>query len=93
MDTDWKQDPRLKNMDKKKLDFLTGFAERLKKADKNNMMEILASVNLEARQKGIQFNDQETSLLVSIISASMAPAERKKVDMLKILAKKLAGPN
>lgn len=93
MDTDWKQDPRLKNMDKKKLDFLTGFAERLKKADKNNMMEILASVNLEARQKGIQFNDQETSLLVSIISASMAHAERKKVDMLKILAKKLAGPN
>jgi hypothetical protein len=93
MDTDWKQDPRLKNMDKKKLDFLTGFAERLKKADKNSMMEALASVNLEARQKGIQFNDQETSLLVSIISASMAPAERKKVDMLKILAKKLAGPN
>ena len=93
MDTDWKQDPRLKNMDKKKLDFLTGFAERLKRADKNSMMETLASVNLEARQKGIQFNDEETSLLVSIISASMAPAERKKVDMLKILAKKLAGPN
>lgn len=92
MDTNWKQDPRLKAMNKQKLDFLTEFAERLENADRSKLMETLMAINLEARQKGIQFNDKETSLLVNILSANMAPAERKKVDMLKMFSKKMTGP-
>lgn len=50
------------------------------------------SINMEARQKGIQFNDKETALLVTILSSGMPPAEKKKLDMLKMMSKKLAGP-
>ncbi|WP_455649135.1 hypothetical protein [Enterocloster citroniae] len=50
------------------------------------------SINLEARQKGIQFNDKETALLVTILSSGMPSTEKKKLDMLKMLSKKMAGP-
>ena len=80
MDTNWKNDPRLKAMSKEKLNLLTEFAEAF------------MSINMEARQKGIQFNDKETALLVTILSSGMAPAEKKKLDMLKMMSKKLAGP-
>lgn len=92
MDTNWKQDPRLKTMSKEKLNMLTEFAERIEHTDKNNLMEAFMSINMEARQKGVQFNNRETDLLVSILSANMPPAEKKKVDLLKMLSKKLAGP-
>ena len=38
MDNSWKQDPRLKAMNKDKLAMLTEFAERIEHSDKNNMM-------------------------------------------------------
>lgn len=92
MDANWKQDPRLKAMNKEKLDLLTAFAERIEHTDKNNMMDALMSITMEAKQKGVQFNDRETALLVSILSSGMPPAEKKKMDLLKMMSKKLAGP-
>lgn len=91
MDNSWKQDPRLKSMSKEKLELLTEFSDRIGRTEKNKLMEAFLSINLEARQRGIQFNDKETSLLVNILSAHMAPSERKKLDLLKMLSKKLAG--
>lgn len=92
MDANWKKDPRLKNMSKEKLALLTEFAERIEHTEKNKLMEAFMSINLEAQQKGVQFNDKETALLVTILSSGMPPAEKKKMDMLKMLSKKIAGP-
>ena len=83
MDNSWKQDPRLKAMNKDKLAMLTEFAERIEHSDKSNMMEAFMAINMEARQKG---------LLVNLLSARMPPSEKKKIDLLKMLSKKMAGP-
>lgn len=91
MDNSWKQDPRLKAMNKDKLAMLTEFAERIEHSDKNNLMEVFMTINMEARQKGVQFNDRETDLLVNILSSRMPPSEKKKIDLLKMLSKKWQG--
>ncbi len=91
MDNSWQNDPRLKAMDKEKLQLLEELAARVGQADKSKLMDAFLSVQLEAREKGIQFNDRETGLLVSILSAHMAPKERKKLELLKMLSKRLGG--
>lgn len=91
MDQNWKQDPRLRAMSKEKLDLLTEFASRMENTDKSRLAEALISINKEAKEKNIQFNDRETALLVTILSASMPQADRKKIDLLKMLSKKLTG--
>lgn len=91
MDASWKKDPRLKSMSQEKLALLTEFADRIEHTEKNKLMEAFMSINLEAQQKGVQFNDKETALLVTILSAGMPPAEKKKMDMLKMLSKKMTG--
>ena len=48
MDTNWKQDPRLKAMSKEKLDLLTEFAERIEHTNKNNLMEAFMSIKKES---------------------------------------------
>lgn len=87
---DWKQDPRLSMMSQEKLDYLTAFADRITKLPKDQLLSTFMTMQMETAKKGIQFNDQETDLLVSVLAANMSPAEKKKLDTLRILAKKLA---
>ena len=91
MDFNWKDDPRLKGMDTKKLEYLNEFADKVRQAPKDRLMATFLSLNMEASQKGIQFTDQETELLVSILTANMSPAEKKRLDTLKMLSKRLGG--
>ena len=89
---DWKKDPRLRMMNPEKVRLLEHFADRIKHTEKNQMLEAFMGMNLEAKQRGLQFNDKETELITGILTSEMAPADKKKLDMLKMLSKKLAGP-
>lgn len=86
----WKQDPRLRTMSPEKLEYITAFADRIAKLPKNQLLPAFMSMQMETAGSGIKFNDQETDLLVSVLSAGMSPAEKKKLETLQILAKKLA---
>lgn len=87
---DWKQDPRLGGMNPDKLKFITDFADRLRTLPKNQIFPSFMTMQMEAKQKGIHFNNSETDLLVSILCADMAPEEKKKVQTLRMLAQKMA---
>lgn len=90
MNTNWKQDPRLKDMSPQKLTLLNEFAKKVETAPKDQLISTLLTLNLEASEKGIQFSDQETELLVSIMSNGMSPAERKRMDTLRLISRNLA---
>lgn len=86
--TDWKKDPRLKAMDPRKLEILEDFSRRLRRTPGPNTISALLSLQAEAAAQGIQFTDQETSLLVSILAADMAPADQKKLSVLRMFSRK-----
>ncbi|GLC78827.1 hypothetical protein [Lacrimispora brassicae] len=87
MNANWKQDPRLKTMNSQKLSMLNEFAKRVETTPKDQLLPTLLSLNAEASQKGIQFNDQETDLLISIMSANMDQNEKKRIESLRMLSK------
>ncbi|WP_097006377.1 hypothetical protein [Lacrimispora amygdalina] len=93
MNSNWKQDPRLKNMNPQKLTMLTEFAKRAESAPKDQLFQTLMSVSAEANQKGIKFSDEETDLLISIISANMDPGERQRVETIRMLSKNMMKRN
>ncbi len=86
----WKDDPRVRSMNPEKIQFLSDFADNLRKTPRQELMGQLLSVSMEAKQKGISFSDQETDLLAELLVKEMPPAERSRLDMLRMLAKKLA---
>ena len=90
MNTNWKQDPRLKGMDPQKLELLTTFAKEVYTTPTDQLMSSILTLNLQANEKGTHFSDQETDLLVSILSGGMSPAERKRMDTLRMISKNLA---
>ena len=79
-------------MNPEKVRLLEHFADRIRHTEKNQMLEAFMAMNLEAKQRGLQFNDKETDLIAGILTSEMVPADKKKLDMLKMLSKKLAGP-
>ena len=86
----WKQDPRLKQMAPKKLDYLTAFADQITRLPKEQILPAFMSMQVDAAQKGIRFSDSETELLVSVLTSGMSPNEKKKLETLRFIAKKLA---
>ena len=87
MNFNWKQDPRLRNMNPQKLSMLSEFAKRVESTPKDQLVPTLLNLNAEASRKGIQFNDEETDLLISIISANMSANERKRIETMRMLSK------
>lgn len=88
--TDWRKDPRLTKMDQNKLDFIQTFAEKIKSSPKNQILPLFLSLQAESSNANIRFTDQETDLIVSILTDGMSPAEKSRLETLKLLAKKMA---
>lgn len=86
----WKQDPRLRQMEPAKLDYLTAFASRIASLPKDQILPAFISMQADAAQKGIRFSDTEAELLASVLTYGMSPEEKKKLEALRFLAKKLA---
>ena len=91
MNADWKSDPRLSSMDPEKIRLLEALSSEIANTKKANLQNSLQSLNQKAASKGLGFNDEETSRIVSVLTSSMDPREKKKVETLRLLSKKLAG--
>lgn len=77
MDDSWKNDPRLKTMDKEKLELLTRFAEQAGRSKRKSFPDPYGD-SLRIPKQGIHFNDKETALLINILSAHMTPKEKRR---------------
>lgn len=93
MEQSWKNDPRLKTMEPRKLDLLILFSNRLAKTPKGQLLGEFVNLNIEAQNKGLQFTDQETALITEILTESLPDSDRKKLDPLRLLSKKLSRQN
>ena len=86
----WQSDPRLAGMDPEKLNFITAFARQISTLPHEHILPAFMAMQLDASLKHIDFSDQETEALVSILSENMSSEEKKKLETLRLLAKKLA---
>ena len=93
MNQNWKNDPRVTNMSLEKLNYLTELADKVQNTPKNQLLSVFMALNMDANKSGMRFSDQETDLLVSILTADMNEGEKKKLDTLRLLSKKLSRGN
>lgn len=88
MESNWKQDPRLKNMSPQKLEFLEQFAEKAKHASKTELLPLL--LNISRQNPSMNFTDEETELLVSILTENFSPKEKQQLKLLRQLSVNLS---
>ena len=82
MDPNLINNPLLKSMDTKKLQFILNFAQKEKPTNMNAAMPFLMANIKSAKNSNIQFSKQEIQLLVEILSKDLSPSEKTKVNQI-----------
>lgn len=82
MDEDWKSDPKLKEIDKNKLDMLQNLAEKGNGKNASDMLPFLMSAAASGRKKGLNFSQNEISAVLEVMKAGKSPAEAAKIDRI-----------
>lgn len=84
---DWKQNPKLQNMDKAKLDMLQRMAEQGNGKSPSELLPFLMAAASSGRKNGLNFNDAEISTIIEVLKAGKSPAYTAKLDRMIQLMK------
>lgn len=84
-DTSWTNNPRLKNIDPRKLAILL---ELMKEADGKPMdkiLPLLMSTNKKLQQQNLSFSKDESEIMLEILTKNMTPKEKQQFEMIKMM--------
>ncbi|MCI6006446.1 MAG: hypothetical protein SOY73_12555 [Blautia sp.] len=84
---DWKDNPRLKGMDKSKLDILQNLAEQGNGKSASDMLPFLMSAAAQGKNKGLNFSSQEISTIIEVLKMGKSPQEAARLDRIVNLMK------
>lgn len=87
MNDDWKQNPRLANMDKSKLDMLQSLAEQGSGKSASDMLPFLMSAAAQGKNNGLNFSQGEISAVLEVLKMGKSPQEAAKIDRIVSLMK------
>lgn len=90
MNPNWKNDPRIQSMNPEKIRFLEELSRQIQHTPRPQLLNRLLSVNREAAARGISFSGQETELLTDILLEHMSPEDRGKLDLMRMLSRKIS---
>lgn len=85
-DKSWKADPRLHNMEAKKIALLASFADELAAVPENQKMNAFLRLNQKFQAERIFFSPEERELLFQILTENLSPEDRKKAEMIRRFA-------
>lgn len=83
-------DPRIqRNIAPQKLLLLTQLSSQANIKSKEDMIPFFLTASSKAKSMGISFTDEETDLILSVITSHLTANEQAKIETIKVLAKLL----
>ena len=82
----WRADPRLHQMESKKIALLASFADELAAVPDDQKMNAFLKLNQKLRAENVFFSPEERELLFEILTENLSPEDRKKAAMIRKLA-------
>ena len=82
MNEEWKTDPKLRGIDRNKLDMLQNLAEKGNGKSASAMLPYLMSAAASGKKNGLQFSQNEISAVLEVMKAGKSPQESAKIDRI-----------
>lgn len=76
-----------KQFSPEKAAFMASMLDEIKGKSQNDLLPFLMTVASRGNAAGIQFSDDETNHLISMLTENMGPRERKQVAMIQQISK------
>ncbi len=91
--SNWQDDPKLKNIGNDKLQYLMNMMSEMNGKDPNSLLPFLMGLSAASEKGGMEFTDNETDLILQVLSQRMTPEERSRIDMIRNLSRMIAMKN
>ncbi len=87
MSNDWKDDPRLSQMDPQKLSMLQNMADQGLGKNPSELLPFIMGAAAQGKKSGLNFSSNEISTIIEVIKMGKSPAETARLDRIVNLMK------
>lgn len=87
MSDDWRNNPKLAQMDKAKLDMLQSLASQGSGKNMNEMLPFLMGAAAQGKKGGLKFSSDEISTIIEVLKMGKSPQETERLDRVVNLMK------
>ncbi|MDF2543574.1 MAG: hypothetical protein K0S47_3292 [Herbinix sp.] len=82
-DTSWMNNPKLKNVDPRKLAILLDVMKEAEGKPTDKLVQLFMSTNKRLKEQNLTFDQNETDLMLEILTKNMTPKEKTQFEMIK----------
>ena len=82
MSSDWKDDPRLSQMDHQKLSMLQNMADQGLGKNPSELLPFIMGAAAQGKNSGLNFSSNEISTIIEVIKMGKSPAEAARLDRI-----------
>jgi hypothetical protein len=82
-DISWMNHPAIKNIDPRKLAFITEFVNETEGKPVEKAIPVLVATNAKMKAMGLTFTQEESDLMTDILTRDISAADKKKIEMFK----------
>jgi hypothetical protein len=84
-DTSWTNNPRLKNIDPRKLTILLELMKEAEGKPMDKMLPLLMQTNKKLQQQNLNFTKDESDIMIDLLTKNMTPKEKQQFEMIKMM--------
>jgi hypothetical protein len=82
-DTSWTNNPKLKNIDPKKLAILLELMKEAEGKPMDKLLPLLMTTNRRLQEQNLTFSKDESDLMIEILTKNMSPKEKQQFEMIR----------
>ena len=86
-ETDWMNDPNLKNIDPEKLQMLMSMTEQTAGKKQNELLPFLMAAASQTKSKGMSFSSEETDAIIEVMKMGKSPEEVANIEKIRMMMK------
>jgi hypothetical protein len=82
-DTSWTNNPKLHNIDPRKMAILLDLMKQAEGKPMEQMVPILMAANKRLQQQNMTFTKDESDVMIEVLTKNMSPKEKAQFEMIK----------
>lgn len=82
-DTSWTNNPKLNNIDPRKLAILLELVKEAEGKPMDKLVPLLMNTNKRLQQQNMTFSKDESDVMIEILTKNMSPKEKQQFEIIK----------
>ena len=82
-DTSWTKNPKLNNVDPKKLAILLELMKEVEGKPMDKLLPLLMTTNKRLQEQNLTFTKDESDMMIEILTKNLTPKERQQFEMIR----------